>query len=584
MRKRVRQSGITVNAIAGTHVVFLAFDVIASKKKGLRGFAIRREDHEEGEVAWIRGMKTFAATEPHPAPGETFSTRDHPIQGFQWGDYSAKPGRRYTYSIAALYGPPDDLKVRGEVDVTVTTETELGAKHSAFFNRGSVATQEYARRFQNRPPSEAGDGAYEWLSRGLLEALVAFLERADGPKWSIHAAVYEFQWDAALEAVRAARQRGARVRVLYDDIEKWQKDKKTGKPKPNGPWKKNRDAVKANQIASVCAGRTNGQLMHNKFFVLSERQGTKDVPVAVWTGSTNLTENGIFGHSNVGQICEDPKVAQSFLDYWHQLEGDPRVDNDYRKLNTALIACPPNPWTKGTVCVFSPRSTASTFDALEWYARIADAAKDGLFMTFAFGMHRLFKDVYGQKDSVLRMALLESAGNNYRTIEQDRKELSAIRARPNVVVAMGNRIPVNAFDRWLKELDAVNRTVHVHWIHTKYMIVDPLGPEPIVVSGSANFSEASTNANDENMLVIRGDKRIADIFFGEYMRLYSHYAFREAVARTLAPKKGKKPLNPERWTPQYLVPNDTWMSDYFRKSDKTGRRARREYFAGAMSV
>ncbi len=31
------------------------------------------------------------------------------------------------------------------------------------------------------------------------------------------------------------------------------------------------------------------------------------------------------------------------------------------------------------------------------------------------------------------------------------------------------------------------------------------------------------------MLVIRGDKRIADIYFGEYIRLYAHYAFREAV-------------------------------------------------------
>ena len=31
-------------------------------------------------------------------------------------------------------------------------------------------------------------------------------------------------------------------------------------------------------------------------------------------------------------------------------------------------------------------------------------------------------------------------------------------------------------------------------------------PIPIVVTGSANFSEASTNENDENMLVIRGNR------------------------------------------------------------------------------
>jgi phosphatidylserine/phosphatidylglycerophosphate/cardiolipin synthase-like enzyme len=61
------------------------------------------------------------------------------------------------------------------------------------------------------------------------------------------------------------------------------------------------------------------------------------------------------------------------------------------------------------------------------------------------------------------------------------------------------------------------------------MLVDPLSEDPTVVTGSANFSDASSSANDENMLVIKGNKRAADIYFGEYMRQYSHYAFREAV-------------------------------------------------------
>jgi len=38
-----------------------------------------------------------------------------------------------------------------------------------------------------------------------------------------------------------------------------------------------------------------------------------------------------------------------------------------------------------------------------------------------------------------------------------------------------------------------------------------------VVTGSANFSAASTNANEENMMVIRNSTRIADIYLGEFM-------------------------------------------------------------------
>jgi hypothetical protein len=57
-----------------------------------------------------------------------------------------------------MYGEPGALEQRAFVDVSVTTEPIEGAKHTMHFNRGSPATQEYARRFQNRPPSEVGQG------------------------------------------------------------------------------------------------------------------------------------------------------------------------------------------------------------------------------------------------------------------------------------------------------------------------------------------------------------------------------------------------------------------------------------------
>lgn len=67
------------------------------------------------------------------------------------------------------------------------------------------------------------------------------------------------------------------------------------------------------------------------------------------------------------------------------------------------------------------------------------------------------------------------------------------------------------------------------YVHSKFLLRDPLGADPIVVTGSANFSPASTNANDENMLIIRGDRRVADIYFTEFNRIFNHYYF-QAVA------------------------------------------------------
>lgn len=78
-------------------------------------------------------------------------------------------------------------------------------------------------------------------------------------------------------------------------------------------------------------------------------------------------------------------------------------------------------------------------------------------------------------------------------------------------------------------------------------------------------------------LVIRGDKRIADIYFGEYIRLYAHYSFREAVKWA---KEKENAGTPQEWKPQYLISDDSWMKDYFNKKDRSARYTRRVYFAG----
>jgi phosphatidylserine/phosphatidylglycerophosphate/cardiolipin synthase-like enzyme len=302
--------------------------------------------------------------------------------------------------------------------------------------------------------------------------------------------------------------------------------------------------------------------MHNKFFVLLK----KGKPIAVWTGSTNLTENGIFGHSNLGHIVEDKAVASAYLNYWNELKENPQAaaERDWMALNNPN---PPEPWSDDLRAVFSPRSGLAV---LNWYADIANSAKKGLFMTFAFGMNESFKKVYEQNDGVLRFALMEKEGNG-SALEQGKKDVNRIRRLPNVVVAIGNNIVLNSFDRWLAEKSKLTTEANIRYIHTKYMLVDPLGSNPIVATGSANFSAASTNANNENMILIRNDKRVADIYLGEFMRLHAHYAFREAVK--LATANGNT-----EWKPNFLIESSKWQDDYFKPG--SARFLRREYFAG----
>jgi phosphatidylserine/phosphatidylglycerophosphate/cardiolipin synthase-like enzyme len=96
------------------------------------------------------------------------------------------------------------------------------------------------------------------------------------------------------------------------------------------------------------------------------------------------------------------------------------------------------------------------------------------------------------------------------------------------------------------------------------MLVDPLTEDPIVIAGSANFSDASTTDNDENMIIVRGNTRIADIYLGEFMRLFSHHSFRESL-------KWRDPDEP----PKPLLLGDWWRDSF----GNTPRSSRRKYFA-----
>ena len=118
--------------------------------------------------------------------------------------------------------------------------------------------------------------------------------------------------------------------------------------------------------------------------------------------------------------------------------------------------------------------------------------------------------------------------------------------------AMGSEV-----HRWLAEhLTGLN--VHVKYLHTKYLLLDALTDTPTVISGSANFSTASTVNNDENMLVIQGDTEVADVYLGEFMRLFQHFQFRDVANLHAAQRRGADPeVSP------HLVPDDSWTKRAF---------------------
>ena len=551
MRVSNISNGLKVQAIAGTYVVVLGFDLPETSCNGLLGFSIHRVDHTENEAYYLEAMKAFADTDPGFPAGSLYSTRDHPIQSFQWADYSAKPGHSYTYTVTALKGTPAQLTPFATTAVDVETEIRIGQTHDIYFNRGTAASQEYIRRFGDRAPQfVANNKAFEWLSRGLYEAMTEFVSTCVPGVHSLRVAAYEFNYAKFLDVIKTAADTGVDIQVVYD-------------ARKDPPSKSNRDAVVIANLQNLTE-RTEGKsyISHNKFIV----KLTNGVAEEVWTGGTNFSDGGIFGHSNVAHVVKDAAIADHYLSYWQELQAN-RKSTPMKAAVEAITTVPSLPVPPGTSVVFSPRQSLA---ALDFYGNLAMSAQEGLFMTFAFGMHPSFQNVYQNSNARLRMALMEKPtrpmeDGPLKTAEE--QKIQNLRNLPENVFAIGNFIRVNTLDGWVKErLTGLNS--NVRYVHNKFMLVDPLGNDPVVVAGSANFSEASTDKNDENMLVIRGNKRVADIYMGEYMRLFSHFSFRESL-QWRAPNDPPKPLR-----------TDNWWSDSF---GNTERSSRRQYFSTAAA-
>src|SRR5690606_13823718 len=107
------------------------------------------------------------------SPGTPVSTFEHPIQSFQWCDYTAKEDREYSYKVVPIYGDPKNLNIREDLSILINIHTESvvgknsdgSSQHDIFFNRGVIGSQAYAREFGNVEPNSIDPESKEmkWL-------------------------------------------------------------------------------------------------------------------------------------------------------------------------------------------------------------------------------------------------------------------------------------------------------------------------------------------------------------------------------------------------------------------------------------
>jgi phosphatidylserine/phosphatidylglycerophosphate/cardiolipin synthase-like enzyme len=271
----------------------------------------------------------------------------------------------------------------------------------------------------------------------------------------------------------------------------------------------------------------------------------KGKPKEVWMGSTNFTKGGIFGQSNVEHIVRDEKIASDYLAYWTRLSKntemkDIRPENDTHTTLTGKV-------DKGITPIFSPRPNLSV---LEWYGKQIEEASKSIGFTAAFGINQEFADIISKENDSLRYILLEHEGKTFNDFKDTKNNRIALGATLNQI-----EIDEEGLKNWeVEHLTGLNG--HVKYLHTKYLFLDPLTDDPILITGSANFSEASTKNNDENIIIIRGNTEVVDVYLTEFYRLFNHYEFRDQMAN-----HGMD----ETQFSDFLSPDNTWIGIISKK-------------------
>jgi phosphatidylserine/phosphatidylglycerophosphate/cardiolipin synthase-like enzyme len=506
-----------------------------------------------------------------------------------WWDYFVKPGDKVQYSIVPVVGPDKDhleldSKSASPLTPEMTVTGQCTPHVSAYFNKGIVAAQWVSRALATQPknskikqivaqPANPVRDALSGLLRPQILSLLADAKKNNG---KIFAALYELNDPELIPALVAF---GKDCNLILAN----------GAFKSNKPGENDENAaVRAQlkpQINVFDRIVSSGHFGHNKFVVFCDSSGK---PQRVLTGSTNWTTSGLCTQANNGLIIDDPDVAADFLAAWNRIKD---AANDY------------------TPAFVNGNSTATTFQVdsfkvtpwfvktsaqqdLEYARNLINAAKEGILFLF-------FNPGTFQQDP-MRWTLLQNILERHNqdnqaaynpdlyfcgVVNQDIPQLTKPGApktganppaaahdptnpEPNPVTLFKSGIepplrlshdvlvPHNIKDQffsWEKELLGASMVN----IHSKVIVLDPFGENPVVMTGSHNLGFKASNANDDNLVIVEGNGPLAAAYAINIIAIFQNYRWNNYV------EVHRK--DPKVW--HGLVDNDQWQASYLSGAD-----------------
>ncbi len=583
-------------AFANNDVITIAWSY-GRRPDGCMGFAIYRID-DKGKETPLPSHAVFKGYQIKP--GQT--TAAFPLQKFYWKDPYARleaektGNRKFRYKVVPLEGKPGKLTpmnmpqvVSNEVEISPVISSEM----SAFFNRGLISTQRVTRALKGKPsaPSlkaliaDPKNPLRASLSGDMVEALADFVDRAKS-SGMIYAALYELNDE---ELIAKLENLGKRLHIVLSNAVETNPDTKEKRDGNQAA----RDRLK--ETAGVKWDRImpSNHIGHNKFLVYTDKKGK---PQAVLLGSTNWTSTGLCTQTNNTLVIEDAQLAEHYRAYWNQLAADTKAA---RGDSAALQAAKLRTWDAsskaftlasgaGLESWFSPNTPASRKSGAKNEKRPADmeavvkridrAQHAILFLAFYPGTPSIANwtaaALRRNKDLFVRGCVTNKSASEgfYYALKgmtppkRGKGDKSPVKQDPRVIGAEaldGKIIPAG----WQEELLKAGFAI----IHDKVAVIDPFSDNCTVVTGSHNLGYKASFDNDENLVIVEGNKKLAAAYATHVLDVYDHFAWRYMVKR-----EGQKGADQSlKDTPH------EWLDKYF---DGTGqiKTAQLRFWMGAV--
>lgn len=316
----------------------------------------------------------------------------------------------------------------------------------------------------------------------IVELLVDMVDQADQ---TIELAVMGFTYEPLAEAFVRAYDRGVKIEMVGDAEHLY-----------NYGYQRFRDRHIPMTVGNA------PHIMHDKFMVVDDR--------FVFASTANWSITDLKHNSNNFVVIDSPDIAADFQAEHRQMFdgvfGNNKVEIDNGRF-----------YTVGDTEVevwFAPNE-----DVAGRMLELVNGAQDSVWFTiFAFTKDQVGSAYIAKQEELARAGRLKEGDKSigiWGVIDQS--QLHSNGQYHEAYRLLDAEIPLR-----LDGIDSSRQPGDYQAgggrLHSKTMLIDPDGENPIVISGSFNWSASATQSNDEYLLVFKG-KRVAQMYkeYFEYL-------------------------------------------------------------------